>query len=397
MTTTSTLRGVNGAIDRWLTASPVAHAPQSLGIFRIVYALFYLWHLSFQRAELLAGLPANSRGRVVLVNWFPFDAPPIAFQAIESVLVASIVLLLFGWRTRLMTAAVFSAGALLEGLFSVGDKENGAVFLTFFIPFFMLLARCPWGEAYSLDAARRRHLHPAAHLDSAELSARCALPVRATLVILSALFVSAGMSKVFGSGIWLRDFTVMSNFALYHNVEAALLGLRPNPWAPQINAYSFIHIPMQFGVLLFETTFFVAWFDRRLLRLYVGLALVFQAINGLLFVVTFAPLLIAYGPFIDWEAIRRRVAPRARVSDVNPTTGALVAWFAAILLAATWNLGALARSVFSLGGLVDWRGICWPILPAGVWLVVSAMWQIGRALTVRARSAPITSQVAASR
>ncbi|MBC8106956.1 MAG: hypothetical protein H7Z14_10230 [Anaerolineae bacterium] len=391
MTSVWILCRIDGAIDRWLTAPAVAHAPQSLGIFRIIYALFYLWHLSFQRAELLSGLPRASRRLIVVAAWFPFDTPPIVFQAIESIVVACLVLLLFGWRTRVMTAAVLVAGALLESLFSVADKENGTVFLTFFIPFVMLLAGAPWGDAYALDALRLRRAA------SPGTAARYALPLRATLVILSALFCIAGLNKMIGSGIWLRDFTVMANFGLYHNVDGALLGLRLNPWAAWVKELPILHVPIQLSILLFETTFFLALFERRLLRLYIGLALVFQAVNGLLFVLTFTPLLIAYASFLDWESVRRGVMPRASLKVRSATMLTLLAWTIAVALAATWNLGTFTRSILSLGSVIDWRSIFWPILPLGLWLVSSAIWQIGRAISMRMCRSQITEPAAASR
>jgi hypothetical protein len=261
----------------------------------------------------------------------------------------------------------------------------------------MLLARAPWADAYSLDALRRRRRDLDALPNAPNTAGVYALPIRAALVILSLLFVSAGMSKMFGAGVWLRDFKLMSNFGLYHNVEGALLGIRLNPWAAPIKDLPVLHMPMQFGVLLFETTFLLAMFHRQLLRLYVGMALVFQAVNALLFVVTFAPLLIVYGLFVDWESIRRRVGPRARTPNLNLTTGALIGCTISIVLAATWNLGSFTRSIFSLGGAIDWRNIFWPILPIGVWMVVSAMWQILRALTKRTPDTPITPHVVASR
>lgn len=371
---TAPIRATNRIIDRWLTERQ-PHARQSLGIFRILYSVFYLWILSFQHARMLAGLPSDSRSRIVLVLWFPFDAPPLVFGVLEMFLVAALVLLLFGWQTRLATAAVLVFGAVLEALLSVGDKENGTVFVTFFIPGFMLLAGCPWGDAYSLDAARR----PGQHNDGNGDSGHYVIPGRAALALLVTLFVSAGISKVAGDGVWLRHPKLMAHFMLYHNIESVLMGLPPNPHAPLIAQTPAIHVPIHFSVLLFEVSFLLALFSPRLRQFYLAGALLFQTINSLWFVVTFTPLIITYCLFVDWESLKRRFLPERQARSLSIFRSRF-APIAVCLLAAgvaiTWDMGRFTRSIFSAGGMIDWRSIFWPILPLALWLVARTSWQL---------------------
>ncbi|MDX1944976.1 MAG: hypothetical protein SFU86_06185, partial [Pirellulaceae bacterium] len=100
----------------WTTAEP--NAAGRMGLFRVLYAAFFLWHLSWRIGSDLAGLPAVDHHRVRLVNWLPKqDTPPIAFESLESALAAALVVLLVGYRVRWATAAVLVLGCLNEALF----------------------------------------------------------------------------------------------------------------------------------------------------------------------------------------------------------------------------------------------------------------------------------------
>ena len=57
---TTTWPGPLQWVERWFTASEPAAAGR-MGLFRILFGLFYLWHLSLFDISLVAGLPADYR------------------------------------------------------------------------------------------------------------------------------------------------------------------------------------------------------------------------------------------------------------------------------------------------------------------------------------------------
>ncbi|MBE9129715.1 hypothetical protein IQ258_27090 [Coleofasciculus sp. LEGE 07081] len=53
----SIIRNVNASINAWFT-QPEVNAAGRIGLFRILYSFFYLWHLSIHSADFLSGLPS---------------------------------------------------------------------------------------------------------------------------------------------------------------------------------------------------------------------------------------------------------------------------------------------------------------------------------------------------
>ena len=100
------LRAANARFDRALTR-PEANAAGRMGLFRIGYSLFYLWHLSSQFAERQGGLPEMHRLPLIAYKLIPVDISPAGFRVIESLLVADITLGLVDGviRTRFATGS----------------------------------------------------------------------------------------------------------------------------------------------------------------------------------------------------------------------------------------------------------------------------------------------------
>jgi hypothetical protein len=139
-------------------------------------------------------------------------------------------------------------------------------------------------------------------------------------------------------------------------------------------------VPLQFSVLLFEGLFFLVLVDRDLRRLWLGLALVFHTINANWLIVTFTPILVVYGLFIDWQAVRQRVWPwPIRVADGLPTALLVgAALLTSLAVGLFWDYGDGLRNVLRVGGLVDWRTIWWPFGVLGItWigLATASLWR----------------------
>jgi len=376
-------------IDAWLLA-PRPGAAGSLGIFRILYCLFCLWELSFRHSALLAG-PALKHLYLGVLMPFPDDLSPIAFQILESLVVAALVLLMFGWRVRVMTAAVLVLGGLLSAYWNAADVEIGDIFVAYLIPVAVIAGGTRWGDCYSIDASRSRsrsRSHRARRgdlaVDPGANDGIYALPSRAVLVLLAAQFVSSALCKVLGEGTWLHETGIMGFLAAEKNIEAAIYGLPLNPLGPHIAQTPWAYHALQYGTLLFEGTFFLALVNARLRRLYLCAALVFHSVNALWFMVTFTPILIVYGMYVDWERLRMVMRVRLPVGAWTTNGMIVIAMGCALLCGSFWNTGFGLRRAMSLGGLIDYRTIWWPILPVAIGGFVCAA--VGNIIALAPRS-----------
>ena len=307
MTIPGIWRRLNAPIDGWFTA-PETHAAGRIGLYRIIFSAFYLWHLSSHFAANLSGLPDDQRSQVLLVGWIERSClSPLIFQLLESSLVAALVILMIGYRVPLATAAVLILGCLYESFFVSFSGERATTLLMFYIPLFALLAG-RWGATYSLDAFIQRRTGGAA--TEPEDSSWCYfVPARAVLVVLAALFFSSGVLKVAFGANWLTIPGRFANIMLEANIKSAIGELPLNPLAPALAQMpTFVDIA-RYLIVLFESMFFLALFSRKLRNFFLSLALIFHSANALWFVVTFTPILIVYGLFVDWQALRERLWP----------------------------------------------------------------------------------------
>jgi len=141
---------------------PVSARP--LGAFRIAYGLVVLVHLALLAPEVDfwlsdAGLLRGTEARELAGPWRPsplqhWQSPPVIHAVLGATAVVT-VLLIAGWRTRVMSALLYA------GLLAMHHRNlascSGADILLVVLAFHLMLS--PSGAAYSLDArraARRR-------------------------------------------------------------------------------------------------------------------------------------------------------------------------------------------------------------------------------------------------
>ena len=340
------------------------------GLYRIVYALFYLWHLSREHAAFLGDIPEAHRIRIFLLAPLPGWPSGAALGLLESALVAALVLLLFGLWTRASTAAVLVLGLLLEAFFFSVDQEHATTMLVFYVPLFMVLGGA-WGDTYSVDARRRG----GAAVDPAGSAQPYVLPMRTVLVLLCGLIFSSAVFKMVGGGTWLSDRDVLSYLFVHKDIEAAREGLLGNPLAPLIGRTPSLGWALQLATLALELAFPLALVGERVRHVLLASILVFHSVNALWMATTFTAFLVVYGLFVDWEWLRRRLAPRPvlrRFGAAPPArlAGGVVAL--AVAAGALWNAGGALRAALNVGGVLDWQTIWIPVLPLSAgWLVVS--------------------------
>ena len=358
---TQALRSLGRTVEGWLVA-PEPRAAGCMGLYRILYALFYLWHLSDYTVANLHELPRELHFPLLINAWLPHPLPVAFLESLAALLVGSLLLLLLGYRTRTSTAAVLVLGALLESLFASVNYQRSTVFLTAFIPGFMLIGG-DWGATYSIDSLRRR-LAGEPRIDPADSSPRFVLPAHAVLAVLAVLFLSAGVYKALSSSPWLSAEESFAHVMMKARIKAAALGLPQNP-AVQL----FVDIPwldwaMRRFVVLFEGCFVLALLHRGLRSAYLALALCFHSINAIWMAVTFTPILIVYGLFVDWERLLRRFwkdrSPLPQVPGWSLSAAAIGFAVAGALL---WYGTDLLHRLVTLGGILTWHTIWYPVLP----------------------------------
>ncbi len=366
----------NAGINAWFT-QPEVNAAGNVGLFRIIYSLFYLWHLSTHSYDFLSGMPSfYVVEQVYLVRYlfqdFGASQSPLFFYILESFLVAALVLLAFGYKTRIATVAVLVIGGLLEALSASVDAKRTLTPLVFYIPFFMVIMNS-WGNTYSVDSMIRKHktgFQVAPHASNWEYF----LPARSLLIVLSFLFFNSAIFKVAFGGAWLSYSDMMSNFFLNRNVEAAIYNLPLNWLAPYIAQTPLIYLGTHITTLLFETFFFLSVINRNIRDFFISMALIFHAVNGLWLVVTVTPIMIAYGIFIDWQAIKdffcRNKKEKFFTENISPKLFIALTLFLATILGLLWHSNIEVRTIFNLNGLIDWRTIWYPILPISLgWFI----------------------------
>ncbi len=373
----------NDAVDTWLLSSE-KNAAGRLGIVRILFSLFFLWHLSTVWMTSLGGIPHEfAAKRVLIIEWLPIDLPVVFFAALESLLVAALILLLVGYWTRAATAIVLVCGCLVEAFLTRTDFERNGVMLFAVIPAAMLLVG-DWSAKYSLDALLRdRSGGPV--IEASDTSARFVLPIHVVLAVLVFLFVSSGVYKLLPGATWLTHPDNFGHIVLERNVELARRGLTPNPIAAFVATTPGFELIIRYLVVILELAFVAVFFSRPAAFFLLSWALFFHALNGIFLLVTFTPILITYALFVDWVGLWRRAGlPKLNVA-AGLSSRVLISGTiaAAILVAGVWNLTPLVRDMLNLGGLIDARTIWFPILPIATIAWMVATYQLGKPLLTR--------------
>ncbi len=140
--------GLRRCLRCWLT-TPEARIAGRMGLFRVIYAAFYIWHLSWLDGAALGLLPEAVWQPVDLLRVVPLHPPSAVPGVIESCLVTALVLLLAGLCVGPVTLVVLVLGVLLDAFHqSFGKVEHASVFLVFYIPLFMVGSQ--WGGTWSL-------------------------------------------------------------------------------------------------------------------------------------------------------------------------------------------------------------------------------------------------------
>lgn len=274
-------------MDSWLFAGfPTRLA--DLAIFRILYALYLLCQLP--RGEWLRDAPQA------------FFSPPLGLAALgrglpayhwivalNIAVVLSAAALLIGWRTRLASLAAGCGFMLLNSWCYAFGKINHDIFVVV-IP--LVLAFSGWGNAFSIDA-RKKGL---ASLDDQSGSWAVALCCFAIGV---AMF-TAGFAKL-TSG-WL-DPGLLCTYG--HLISLHFINGR-HTWLEKIMLevdVPFLWKLLDWFVVMLETGFLAAIWNRRLFVTFCALAAFFHLGVWLLFDIPFGSNLVGYGVIVPFTLL----------------------------------------------------------------------------------------------
>ncbi len=268
---------------------------EALALYRITFAVVYL---------LILGVPSFTWLSQVAEYFYAPQLFNIArllasripnlgiLLLIDLTILFTLVTVLFGWRTKIMSWLL--ASTLLVGYalrFSLGKIDHTIVLIA--IPAIMSFSG--WEQRFSLDSRR--------------LNARLApspdgyAPFILALVLGFSMF-TAGVPKLLGGWLLPDQSGVFHHFfsRYYFNDRKALLAPLLEEGVP-----FFVWKAMDYTAVLFEVLFLPAVLNKRIFQVFCVVAVAFHVINLLVLNITFNNNLLAYLLFIRWAAVVYRL------------------------------------------------------------------------------------------
>ena len=285
----------------WLRPAPLL----DLGVVRMAAVGFETWFLisQYQRLQNTFVTPDVLYDPLpVMYALWPaafFDVrPPVGFlQALFWLTICVGPLACAGLRTRI-TLKVFAYGSVFMHamIYAFGDYHHPDALMVMALP---ILAFTPSGKAFSLDAwlARRRARAAGEPDPPAEMSIHAGWPRRVIQWMFALAYLSAAAVKLeYGGHDWLNGYTMR-----YYVIQDAHIkgGCELGLWMVDQ------HLPfvvLGWFTLIFEWTFFLPVFIKRLRWIYVPMGIGFHI--GIYFALNadFFQYVFLYSVFVPWTA-----------------------------------------------------------------------------------------------
>jgi hypothetical protein len=327
---------LNQRVDNWIFHGfPIDS--ESLAIYRIIFALYFL----------LFGIPS-----FVWLADYPevFYNPPLSvaslfsrfpnyavLQALSTVVCVLFVLLLFGYRTPLVSV-LLSVVLVVSYSFKYAFGKIDHDLLPLLIP--GIMAFSGWGTRFSLDAVS------ALQRDSSPAHESCAnWPVALVAFLLALGFFTAVAPKLIGwidfdlgahgvRGWVLRRYYVSEQ----HELLVPLFASITNPYFWEA---------LDILAVTFELGFLVAVLFPKVFRAYLGLAVLFHLTNfWLLGIVNFTEFVLIYLLFINWTPIRAYLLTHTGFAELWDRLRPRHLWLAVALILPVYYIGQAADSTF---------------------------------------------------
>lgn len=270
-------------------------SPLNLAIFRFIFFIIVATQLEWDRLLFLSEMPQELRfpppGLGWLVPWLPID--PTLTKITGSLLIFTSLLAAVGFYSRLMA---FLTAILSFYVFGIdrffGDVSHNHHHI---VPFSLLMAFSPCGDALSIDSWRAGRLFnppPPSNIYS--------LPLRLIWLMIGVLYFFPGFWKLYHSGI---------SWGLSENMKYQLYGKWFwTQWTPyfRIDQYPIIYKSSGLFTLFFETCFIFFLFIPRLRVFTILLGFFFHIMTAIFLHVAFWSLLSCYSAFIDWDRLLKK-------------------------------------------------------------------------------------------
>lgn len=371
-----TIKNIDRRYTQWLTSSE-KNAAGRIGLFRILYSLYSLWLYTYFRCEEMILLPTIAWHPPKFLFWL--DAPPpFVFGFLESMMAASLVLLMIGYKTRFITVVVFILSMSLSGIrLGFGLIAYKPIVVTaFYVPLFMMFSL--WGSTYSIDSIlrKRKGLYTPSPKDS---SWHYFWVCRGLMVILAMLFFSSGLSKIIKKD-WIINPHFAGNLMVQKTLESYLNnGFPINPLSIYIANHDFLSIPMQYGALAFETLSIFIIFSSIIRRIFFYVVPIFHSFNTFLMGIPFTTAIGIYIAFPDWQVLYKKFYPkRLSFSWLNNLSSSILITGSIIIsltVGITWNTLPVTRNLFGLGGFINFHTIWFVIFFAALVRIFSLIYR----------------------
>lgn len=358
-------------VENWFSA-PEVNAAGRMGLYRILYGLWFLWLLASINFSGLAARPyppPKPVGLMTLFTALPIPVQPTDLSRLLACLLGiGLVLLIFGLATRYTTGLVLICSALLFAWdSSYGKVIDKYALLGTIVPFWMFFSR--WGETYSLDALIRRARGVPTPLPS-ESSWEYIWPQRAVVIFTVILYFSAGYMKTV-EGTWLYNpYVVLDKLTDNLAVTWATKPANFNNFLYQavLIAPAFLIIG-QYVALLFELGAPAALINRDFLVLVFSSAALFHTMTILILGIGFAPMIIVLAIIVDWQAVLDRLRQSSHYS-LQPSTPVVIGLVGLTLILAGLAGGlafspSLASSLRAV--MPDQKSVWFLVAPFAVW------------------------------
>lgn len=325
-------------LDNWIFEG-FRVRPEALALSRIFYA-GYLLFFAIRRTDWVADFPQLFYRPPLSIARFFSDFPhPAFFHVVNVLTVVLLVMLLFGYRTKLASIG-FTVLVLVYSSFahSLGKIDHMILFTV--TP--LVLSFSNWGAAWSIDAKMKRtprEVH--------------AWPLALMAVLIGFTLATSGWWKAGSSWLDLSSQAIQSK--LVHNFFARDRVDLLAPAFLNLNV-AWIWEFLDWAIVLFEILFLFVLISPRLFRLWVYFGVAFHFGVLLILNIDFSIHLTVFLPFFPWEVARKALGKAGDqfVKAMNWGTARLSPWLlipiAGALFAVLWFHGNLFMAIQQLTG-----------------------------------------------
>ena len=260
----------------------------------------FLISILFTSFSALGSLPPallRPTGAMQFLPWGFYDQlqTPSGMLVLKTLLVLSLLLSTLGLATAISTKLSLVLVVLYQGLLrSFGHFNHDEMIVVYFL---VVLAFTPCGDEFSLDSrlAKSRKSRPAFAY---------AYPILLLQLLMAWAYFSSALIKLRVAGLKYLSVDNLPVLAIFHSLDNLHdTHFKLAFWLPQVKGYLPFAVAL---VLIWELTFPLAVFWRRIRWWILGFGIIFHLSTLFLMNIFFPHQLAMYLIFVDWD---RRLKP----------------------------------------------------------------------------------------